>query len=259
MLTSRITPCLLLHKGSLVKTVNFKTPKYIGDPINAVKIFNEKEVDELIILDIDASVLGLEPNYKLISDLARECRMPLCYGGGIKSAEQAERIISLGVEKVAISSGLTEYPKLINETASRVGAQSIVAVLDVRIKDITNQKYEVFIHNGTKETYKCPIEFAKDMELAGAGELLVNSIDNDGKMCGYDIPLISSIRQTINIPITVLGGAGSYSDIENLIQKFGVIGAAAGSVFVFKGRYRAVLIQYPTRLEKIIMNGASKN
>jgi len=238
-----------VHNKGLVKTVKFKDPKYVGDPINAVKIFNEKEVDELIVVDIDASIQGRAPDYKMIENLATECRMPLCYGGGIKTVDQAQHIFSLGVEKIAISSAAIENPALVTKMAERVGNQSVVVVMDVKKKLFSN-KYEIYIHNGTKSTGKDPVEFAAEMERMGAGEIVINSIDNDGVMKGYDLSLIQKIRDVINIPLTVLGGAGSLDDIGELIKQHGIIGAAAGSLFVFKGKYRAVLISYPTPVEK---------
>ena len=249
MLHPRIIPCLLVHDKGLVKTVKFKNPKYVGDPINAVKIFNEKEVDELIVLDIDALRENRSPDEKMVANLAAECRMPLCYGGGIKTVEQALRLVGLGVEKVAISSGALENPELVTSMAEQVGNQSVVVVLDVK-KRLIGGKYEVWTHNGQKNTEKCPIEFARQMESLGAGEIVINSIDNDGIMKGYDFTLIDKIRESISIPMTVLGGAGSLKDIGQLIGKFGIIGAAAGSLFVFKGVYRAVLINYPNPSEK---------
>lgn len=249
MLRPRITPCLLVHNGGLVKTVNFTNPKYVGDPINAVKIFNEKEVDEIIVVDIDASVQGSQPDYVLIRNLAAECRMPLCYGGGVKTVGQIEEIISLGVEKVAISSAAIGNPDLIGEAAAVVGSQSIVVVMDVK-KVKSRDSYEIFIHNGRTGTGLNAVEFAKTAEQLGAGELVINSIDCDGVMKGYDLKLANQVRDATNLPITILGGAGSLKDIAALIEAFGVIGAAAGSLFVFKGSFRAVLINYPSRSEK---------
>jgi cyclase len=249
MLNPRIIPCLLIHNKGLVKTVKFKDPKYVGDPINAVKIFNEKEVDELIVVDIDATKEGCEPNFGLIENLASECRMPLCYGGGIKTVEQAQRIFGLGVEKIAVSSIAVKNPDIITEMASRVGNQSVVVVLDVK-KKLLGSHYELFTHNGNKSTGIDPIKFAVQMEKAGAGELVINSIDRDGMMNGYDQIIVEKIRNVIELPMTVLGGAGSLEDIGNLVRKHGIIGAAAGSYFVFKGRFRAVLINYPAPLEK---------
>lgn len=248
MLRPRIIPSLLIHDNGLVKTVNFKNPKYVGDPINAVKIFNEKAVDELVVFDIDATVLGKEPNYSLIERLASQSMMPLCYGGGVKTVEQAQRIFSLGIEKIALSSAVLQNPKLITEISDRVGAQSVIVVLDVKKKLLGG--YEVYTHNGKKATGINPFKFAEEAQKLGAGEIVINSIDKDGVMKGYDLDLIAKIREKISLPMTVLGGAGTLEDIEKVIDQHGVIGVAAGSLFVFKGPYKAVLINYPTQLEK---------
>ena len=245
---SRIIPCLLVHDGGLVKTVGFKAPKYVGDPINAVKIFNEKEVDELIVVDIDASVRGKAPDFRLIENLASECRMPLCYGGGIKTEQQAEKIISLGVEKVALSSALIETPILAKTISEIIGRQSVILVLDVK-KNVFG-RYSVFIHNGRTNTKREPVDLARTIEAQGIGEIIINSIDRDGTMTGYDLKLVDQLRDAVDVPITVLGGAGGFDDINELIDRFKIIGAAAGSFFVFKGKYRAVLISYPSDEEK---------
>jgi imidazole glycerol-phosphate synthase subunit HisF len=249
MLYPRIIPCLLIHNEGLVKTIQFKEGKYVGDPINAVKIYNEKEVDELMVLDIDATRLNKEPNYKRIENLALECRMPLCYGGGIKTSEQALKIFGLGVEKIALSSVAVEKPQIISEIAKSVGNQSVIIVLDVKKKRFTSG-YNLFTHNGTNKTGLEPVTFAKQAEELGCGEIVINSIDRDGMMNGYDMDIINKIREAVSIPITVLGGAGSLDDIGQIIQEHGIIGAAAGSLFVFKGKYRAVLINYPNKTEK---------
>ena len=249
MLRSRIIPCLLVRNGGLVKTVNFGHPKYVGDPINAVKIFNEKEVDEMIVLNIEATVRNIEPDYGMIGDLAAECRMPLCYGGGVKSVEQVERIISLGVEKVAMSSAAISNPGIVAQASELFGSQSIVVVMDVK-KIGGGRHYEIWTHNARKPTGQSPVDFAKQVEALGAGEVVINAIDRDGVMKGYDLDVVNEIREAIRLPITVLGGAGSLEDIAALIHSFGIIGAAAGSLFVFKGVYRAVLINYPSRVEK---------
>ena len=242
----------------MIKTVKFKDHKYVGDPINAVKIFNEKEVDEIIIVDIDASVNGNEPDYRLIEKLAYECRMPLCYGGGIKTAEQAQRIFALGVEKISISSIAVQKPEIITEIANVVGNQSVVVVLDVKKKLFGG--YEIYTHNGTKKTGIDPVEFVQKIEKLGAGEIVINSIDNDGTMKGYDLNLLDLIRDKISLPLTVLGGAGNMNHIGEVIAKHGIIGVAAGSNFIFKGKYRAVLINYPTVKEKIdLINEYFKN
>lgn len=251
MLRPRIIPCLLVHEGGLVKTVGFSDPKYVGDPINAVKIFNEKEADELIVLDIDATTKNEKPNYKLIADLAAECRMPMCYGGGIKTVEQASHIIGLGVEKVALSAAAIEDPSLVTRIADSIGRQSVVVVLDIRKKKgLLKSGYELYTHNARVHTKKDPFEFAGQMKELGAGEIVINSIERDGQMKGYDLELASEMRRTINLPMSFLGGAGSLEDMSTLIKKCGVVGAAAGSLFVFKGQYRAVLINYPNSSQK---------
>jgi len=248
MLAPRIIPCLLVHNKGLVKTIKFKDAKYVGDPINAVKIFNEKESDELMVLDIDATALGREPDYKMIENLAVECRMPLCYGGGIKTVEQATKIFNLGVEKIALSSSAIENPKLVSDIAKEVGNQSVVVVLDVKKKMFGS--YDVYTHNGTKKAKIDLEKFIKELQKLGVGEIVINSIDNDGVMKGYDVALIEKVKPLVDVPMTVLGGAGSLDDIKGLIKKFGIIGCAAGSLFVFKGKYRAVLINYPKKDEK---------
>lgn len=251
MLRPRVIPTLLVHEGGLVKTVGFQKPRYVGDPINAVKIFNEKETDELVVLDIDATVSGVEPDYRMIAHLAAECRMPLCYGGGVTTVEQAERIISLGVEKVALSAAAIERPALLTEIADRIGRQSVVAVLDVRKRTgFLRSKYEVATRNATRVHDVPLIDLVKRLEEAGAGEIMINSIDRDGTMTGYDLELAAMIRATVLIPLTFLGGAGSTGDISALIGKCGTVGASAGSLFVFKGGLRAVLINYPDREKK---------
>lgn len=254
MLRPRIIPCLLVHKGGLVKTRRFGDPKYVGDPINAVRIFNEKEVDEIFVADIDASVERREPDYGLIRSLAAECRMPLCYAGGVTSADQFERIVSLGVEKVAIGAAAVGGEALIAEARSRVGSQSIVAVLDVRKAGLF-RRYEVFTHNGSRKTGLSPATFAARLEGLGVGEIVVNSIDQDGEMRGYDLELVEEVRKATSVPLTVLGGAGDLAHLKALIDGYPIIGAAAGSLFVFKGKYRAVLINYPTGEQKAQLIG----
>ena len=248
MLRPRIIPCLLVSNKGLVKTVKFKNPKYVGDPINAVRIFNEKETDELMILDIDATKLNKEPDYRSIEFWASECRMPLCYGGGIKTVEQAQRIFSLGVEKVALSSEAIYNTKIISKIAERVGSQSVVVVLDAKKK--TFGGYELFTHNASKSTGLNAIDFAKRCVQEGAGEIVINSIDREGTMKGYDLDLIRKVRNVIDTPMTVLGGGANLDDLGKLISEFGIIGASAGSLFVFKGKYKAVLINYPGKADK---------
>ena len=244
MLRPRLIPVLLIHNGGLVKTIKFSQPKYVGDPINAVRIFNEKQADELMVVDIDASVNGREPDYKTISHLAMECRMPLCYGGGVRSAENFERLVELGVEKVAICSAAVEDAEIISEAAQRVGSQSVVVVMDVKRTGFT-RSYEIVTHNATRRTGLNPCDFAKSVSELGAGEIVVNSVDADGTMIGYDMKLVESVRDVTSVPLTICGGAGSMKDVGELWKTMGPLGAAAGSMFVFKGKYRAVLISYP--------------
>jgi len=248
MLRPRIIPSLLIHENGLVKTTKFKNPKYVGDPINAVRIFNEKEVDELVIFDIDSSVLNKKPNFDLLKKIATQSRMPICYGGGIKKLDQALQIFGLGIEKIAMSSILIESKGLVTDISKRVGSQSVVAVLDVKKKLFGG--YEIYIHNGKKSTGLNPIDFVTTLEDLGVGEIILNSIDRDGTMIGFDMNLINEVSNKIKIPLTVLGGAGSLSDIKNVIDVHKIIGVSAGSLFVFRGPYKAVLINYPSIDEK---------
>ena len=250
MLSSRIIPVLLIDKGELYKTNNFKYPKYIGDPLNAVRIFNEKEVDELIILDISSTKDNSEIDWDLINHVARECRMPLCYGGGVSSINQVEKLISIGVEKVAIGYSSFATPEIIKKAVKSGGRQSIVGVMDVRKFGFPG-KYEAVVLRGKLRTKKSPLEYAKYLMDLGVGEILLQNIDLDGSMKGFDEELIEEVYQNINVPLTVLGGAGSLSDFKSLIDKFKIIGLAAGSIFVFKGKHKAVLINYPNQQKKL--------
>jgi cyclase len=248
VLRPRIIPCLLIHNGGLYKTQEFGSPRYVGDPINAVKIFNEKEADELIVLDIDATVNGREPDYEKVAKLAAECHMPLCYGGGVATLEQASRIVDLGVEKVAISAAAVADPTLIRRMSQELGRQSVVVVLDVRRKSgLFSRGYELCTRNGKVSHGIDPVGFALKVQEMGAGEIVLNSVDRDGTMAGYDLVLAEQMLAAVKVPLTVLGGAGSIEDMRKLLSVCGIIGAAAGSLFVFKGKYRAVLINYPDR------------
>lgn len=249
MLRPRLIPTLLIRNKGLTKTVGFADGKYVGDPLNAVRIFNEKMVDELVVLDIDATARHYEPNTELIGKLAEECRMPLCYGGGIKTVGQAKTIIKSGVEKIAISSAAIENPDIVSEIARELGSQSVVVVLDVRKKRF-RKAYEVCTHNGTVNTHIDPLQQVVRLQELGAGEIVVNSIDRDGRMEGYDIALMSAVRDATTVPLTALGGAGNLTHVRELVDALGVMGAAAGSMFVFKGSYKAVLINYPNEIEK---------
>lgn len=249
MLRSRIIPCLLLSGDGLVKTEKFKSGKYVGDPLNAVKIFNEKEVDELMLLDIDATSRAREPNYSLLRTIAVESRMPLTYGGGIMSPRQAEQIISLGFEKVSISAAALARPSLISEMSSAVGSQSVVVTVDVK-KNALSPGYSVYSHNGSRKQDVKLLDFCDQAASLGAGEIVINSIDRDGTMSGYDLDLARQIRRAVSTPLSFLGGAGNMEHMQSLIDSVGVVGAAAGSMFIFKGQFKAVLISYtrPARL-----------
>ncbi len=244
MLQKRVIPCLLLHNSGLYKTVKFKKPTYIGDPINAIKIFNEKEVDELMFLDIDATVHKKEPNYKMIEDIASECFMPLCYGGGVTNIEQMKKIYSLGVEKISLSSSAVLNPELIKEAANLFGNQSVIVTIDVK-KDFWGNK-KVFINNGKKNTKLDIIEFVKQVEKYGAGEIVINSIDNDGMMKGYDVVLLKEIKQNTKVPVMALGGAGRLNHIKEAFDIAKVDAVVCGSMFVYQGLLKGVLINYPS-------------
>jgi cyclase len=243
MLKTRIIPCLLLKSQGLVKTVKFKNPKYVGDPINAVRIFNEKEVHELIFLDIEATVEGRKPPFKTISEIAGECFMPLSYGGGLRNLDDIKAIFNLGVEKVIINSHAIENPNFINEASKLYGSQSIVVAIDV--KKNSKGKYEIFGRGGKKKTGLDPVEHAIRMERLGAGEIFLNSIDRDGTMQGYDTELIRRVTGSVSIPVIACGGAGKIGDFVDAVKIGGASAVAAGSLFVFHGKYRAVLISYP--------------
>lgn len=242
MLRPRLIPILLLQDNGLVKTTKFKTPKYIGDPINAIRIFNEKEVDELIFLDIMVSKGEKDIDFNLISKIASECFMPLSYGGGIKDIDTIRNILKLGVEKVCINSFAFENPDFISEAVRLFGSSTIVISIDVK-KNFFG-KYEIWTNGATN---KCKIglfDAIRKMEKLGAGEILINSVDRDGTMLGYDCDLIEQVSSIVSVPVIASGGAGKLSDFSDAI-KSGASAAAAGSFFVFYGKHKAVLITYP--------------
>lgn len=243
---TRVIPSLLIHKGGLVKSVQFKDYKYVGDPINAVKIFNEKEVDEIAVIDIDASKENKAPNIEKISEIASEAFMPMAYGGGITTIEQIKEILYNGIEKVIINKAAHTTPHLITQAANLFGNQSIVVSIDV--KKVFLKGYRVFIENGKKNTGLHPVEFAITAEKLGAGEILLNSIDKDGTFTGYDLALIQQVSKAVNIPVIAIGGASSVEDFAKAKQA-GASAVSAGSMFVFQRPHKAVLISYPTRKE----------
>ena len=247
MISNRVIPVLLVKDNGLVKTVRFKNPQYIGDPINAVKVFNEKEVDELIFLDITATLLKRPPRFDLIKNIASETFMPFAYGGGLNNIEDIRRIFELGSEKVVINTMAIENPDFINKIASIFGSQSIVVSIDV--KKTLSGKYFVMKKCGKERTKYEPHLFARMMEKNGAGELFINSIDNDGVMKGYDLTLLQSITAIVNIPVIACGGAGNLSHFSYALKTSGVSAVAAGSMFVYYGPNRAVLINYPSNNE----------
>jgi cyclase len=247
MLKVRVMPCLLLDDGKLFKTINFEKPNYIGDPINAVKIFNDKEVDELIVVDISVTKENRKPDFKRITEIASECFMPLAYGGGIKSIADMKRIFALGAEKVVICSAAVENPDLISEAARIFGSQSVVISIDVRKNK--DGFYEVFTQSGRKATGFDPVNWAKAVESVGAGEIFLNSIDRDGVMKGYDIPLIRKVTSAVNIPVIACGGASQVKDFAKAV-KAGASAVAAGSMFVyFRNHLDGVLINFPDKAE----------
>lgn len=252
MLETRVIPCLLLQNQGLVKTVKFKEPKYIGDPINSVRIFNDKEVDELIFLDILASREKREPNFDLIKAIASEAFMPFGYGGGVCTVEHVNKLFYLGVEKVIINTHAVLNPLFIREISRLAGAQGVVASIDVKRTFLGN--YVVMSHGGTHNTGLDAVSFSKMMEEMGAGEIFLNSINRDGTMKGYDIDLIRRVSGAVSIPVVACGGAAGLHDFALAVHEGGASAVAAGSMFVFHGKHKAVLITYPSisELESVL-------
>lgn len=236
-------PCLLLRNRGLVKTVKFKDPSYVGDPINTIRIFNEKEVDELILLDITATPEGKEPNYELVADMAGECFMPLTYGGGVTSVEQVKRLNALGAEKVAVNSAVFSDPELITRATAAVGSQSIIAAIDV--KRTMFGKYRVMHSGGRVDAKADPVEHARRAEALGAGEILLTAMDRDGTFAGYDLELTRRVSEAVGVPVIANGGAGKIADFGLAVKEAGASAVAAGSMVVYQGPHRAVLINFP--------------
>jgi len=247
MIIPRVIPCLLLKNKGLVKTLKFKQPKYLGDPINIVRIFNDKEVDELVLLDITATVDGRGPQFELLRNLTSECFMPLAYGGGIRTMDDVRTLLSIGIEKVILNTAAVENPGLIRMAADYAGSQAVVVSIDVKQDRLGRS--EVFARSGQKATGLDPTLHARTAEAHGAGELLLNSIDRDGVMGGYHIELTRRIADAVGIPVVACGGAGKIQDLADVIHLGGASAAAAGSLFVFHGPLRGVLISYPSREE----------
>lgn len=243
MFRPRIIPVLLLRGHGLVKTKKFKDAVYVGDPVNAVRIFAEKEADEIVILDIDASREGRGPNFELVEEIAGECLMPMAYGGGITSYEQVRQLIRSGVEKVVINTAAGEgNMDVITKTAADFGSQAVVGAIDVRSTLLRG--YRVMVKSGTVEIPAKPEDHAQTLVAAGAGEIFINSIDSDGTMAGFDLKIIRRIADSVNVPVIACGGAGSSADLKSALTEGGASAVAAGSMFVFHGKHRAVLINY---------------
>ncbi|MFN8435226.1 MAG: AglZ/HisF2 family acetamidino modification protein [Anaerolineales bacterium] len=247
MIKPRVIPALLLKGQGLVKTVKFKEPKYLGDPINIVRIFNDKEVDELVLLDITATPEKRGPQFDLLKNIASEAFIPLAYGGGIHSMDDVRKLLSIGIEKLIMNTSAVETPSLVREVAEHAGSQAAVVSMDVK-KGLLG-KYEVLTHCGQKKTGLDPVKHAIEMERMGVGEILINSIDRDGTMQGYDVDLVRKVADAVSVPVVACGGAGNLSHVSEVIKQGHASAAAAGSIFVFQGPLRGVLISYPTPKE----------
>ena len=242
----RIIPVLLIDDRDLIKTINFKKPTYLGDPVNALKIFNRKGIDEMAVLDISASKRGVEPDFELLTDMASEAFMPLSYGGGIKTLDQVRKLLAIGYEKVVLNTSLVEDEQLVKDAVALAGSQSVVASIDAKL---VKGKYKCVICDGTRVIDMTPVELAKHAEELGVGEIFLNSIDRDGMMTGYDTKLINEVVEAVSIPVTACGGAGGISDWKDALENGHAHAAAGGSMFVFYGRLKAVLITAPTEEE----------
>ncbi|MGE5477361.1 MAG: AglZ/HisF2 family acetamidino modification protein [Bacteroidales bacterium] len=239
----RVIPVLLLNRGGLYKTTCFGKPKYVGDPRNAVRIFNEKGADELVLLDIAATREGREPDYDVLAEIASEAFMPIAYGGGVHSVEQAARILSIGFEKIVLGTKAAENPDFVASVSAYCGAQSVVVCIDVK-QDLL-KRYRVVTESGRGKTKWNPVDLARRIADAGVGEIIVQSVDRDGRMCGYDLGLIRKIAEAVPVPVVALGGGATEDDLVSAVTQGAAAAAAAGSMFVFQGPHRAVLITYP--------------
>jgi imidazole glycerol-phosphate synthase subunit HisF len=254
MLKTRVIPCLLLKDGGLVKTIRFSNPKYVGDPINTIKIFNDKEVDELLLLDITASRERKGPAFGTIAQIASECFMPLCYGGGVGSLEQAKRIVGLGVEKIAINHAAIARPPIVREIADALGSQAVV--VSINVKKNWLGKYRVLDDGTGKLTDIDPVDHAERVVALGAGEVLVNDVDRDGTQQGYNLDLVRKFTERLSVPVIACGGAWTTDHLREVVKQSRASAVAAGSMFVFQGPHRAVLISYPpyAELERLFQN-----
>lgn len=246
MKRARVIPVLLVRGQGLMKTVGFKAETYVGDPINAIRIFNEKEVDELVVVDVTATVEGRSPAFERVQDWASECFMPLCYAGGVTSVKDMERLFRCGVEKVAINAAAAEHPDLIRDAANLFGSQSMVVSVDV--KTSWRGRYQVVTRRGAKVVSDHVEDYVRRVRDLGAGEILLTSVDRDGTMQGYDLALVEAVSRAVDIPVVALGGAATVTHLSEALRA-GASAVAAGSMFVFYGRHRAVLITYPEPAE----------
>jgi len=247
MLLTRVMPCLLMSRGALVKTINFKNPTYVGDPVNAVRIFNQKEVDELILFDVTASSEDTGIDIATIENVVGECFMPITYGGGVRSVEEMHRLYALGIEKISLDTAALANPGLVREAADVFGSQSVVVTLDVK-KSLFG-KYTVRRNRGREDTKKLVGEVARNMQELGAGELVVNSIDRDGTWAGFDLELIRQVASQVTVPVIAVGGAGTLADLRAAVVQGGAAAVAIGSMAVFQGKDLGVLIKFPKPAE----------
>lgn len=248
MLATRLMPCLLMSNGALVKTIRFKEGSYVGDPVNAVRIFNQKEVDELILLDIHATTRQRGIDFDTLEKVVSECFMPICYGGGVRTIEEMRRLYALGIEKISLGAAAFEVPGLVELASSEFGSQAVVVTLDV--KKTLLGKLTVRTRNGTHDTKVSPLDAARDFEMKGAGEILLYSIDRDGTWSGFDLKLIESVSRGVSVPVVASGGAGSQQDIKAAVREAGASAVAIGSMAVFQGKDLGVLIKFPARKDQ---------
>ncbi len=249
MLETRLMPCLLMSGGALVKTVKFKSLTYVGDPVNAVRIFNQKEVDELVLLDIHATSQSRGIDFETLEKLVTECFMPICYGGGVRNIEDMRRLFALGIEKISIGAAAFEVPGLIKQAADEFGSQAVVVTLDVK-KNLFG-RHSVRIRNASHDTKFNPVEAAKLLEQQGAGEIILYSVDQDGTWAGFDLKLIEDVSRAVNIPVVATGGAGSLDHVRSAVKSAGASAVAIGSMAVFQGKDLGVLIKFPARKDQM--------
>lgn len=248
MLATRLMPCLLMSRGALVKTVRFKDITYVGDPVNAVRIFNQKEVDELVLLDIHATTQNRGIDYETIEKVVSECFMPICYGGGVRGVEDMRRLFAMGIEKVSLGAAAFEVPDLVALAAAEFGSQAVMVTLDVR-RGLLGRS-TVRIRNGSQDTKRSALDAARDFERQGAGEILLYSIDRDGTWSGFDLKLVDEVSRNVGVPVIATGGAGSLDDLRCAVKDAGASAVAIGSMAVFQGKDLGVLIKFPTRKEQ---------